>query len=76
MSRYSVKNSHTSPTKIAFQRRMAEARCYREQGLTHEEIGERLKTHPGNANKLVTKAMDRIIMEPAKRVLDLRVAAA
>ena len=50
---------------------MAEALCYREQGLDYEQIGARLKCHPANACKLVTKAMDRIIMEPAKRVLDL-----
>jgi hypothetical protein len=68
-SRYSTKNSHTSASKIAFQRRMAEALCYREQGLNYEQIGARLKCHPANACKLVTKAMDRIIMEPARRVL-------
>jgi hypothetical protein len=49
---------------------MVEALCYREQGLSFEQIGARLKCHPGNAQKLVVKAMDRVIMEPAKRVLD------
>ena len=50
---------------------MAEALFYREQGLNYEQIGERLNCHPGNVQKLVTKAMDRIIMEPAKRLIDL-----
>jgi hypothetical protein len=42
-----------------------------EQGLDYDQIGERLKCNPSNAYKLVVKAMDRIIAEPAKRVLDL-----
>jgi hypothetical protein len=50
---------------------MVEALAFREQGLDYDQIGERLKCNPSNAYKLVVKAMDRIIAEPAKRVLDL-----
>ena len=50
---------------------MVEALAFREAGHNYDEIGERLKCSPSNANKLVVKAMDRIIAEPAKRVLDL-----
>jgi hypothetical protein len=57
-------------SRIAFHRRMVEALAFREAGHNYDEIGERLKCSPSNAYKLVVKAMDRIIAEPAKRVLD------
>jgi transposase-like protein len=67
----SVNNSNTSPKKVVIRRNQARALTYREQGYTYEQIAAQMKRPPQTIHRWVTQAMDRLIDEPARRVLAL-----
>jgi hypothetical protein len=67
----SVNNSNTSPKKVVIRRNQARALTYREQGYTYEQIAAQMKRPPQTIHRWVMQAMDRIIDEPARRVLTL-----
>ena len=70
----SVKNSHTSPRRIALARKMNDALGLRAQGLTFREIARRMHTSTAVAHGRVTRALHSLPVENAREVLGLELA--
>jgi hypothetical protein len=67
----SVKNSHTSPRKIALMRKMNEALALRAQGLTFRQIARKMHTSTAVAHGRVVRALNAVPLENARQVLAL-----
>ena len=70
-SKRSVKNSHTSPRRIALARKTNEALNLRAGGLAFREIARRQHTSTAVAHGRVTRALHALPVENAREVLGL-----
>jgi hypothetical protein len=68
---FSVRNSHTSPARIALREKQAEALQYRRQGYSVDEIAKEMKRPPTTVYRWLSDAIERITFEPAQAVLKL-----
>ena len=71
---FSVKNSHTSASRITLQQKQAEALDYRRQGYDFDDIAAQMKMSRTTVHRWVVAAMDRMIEEPARAVLKMEIA--
>jgi hypothetical protein len=68
-ARKSVKNSHTSPSKIARWKRINEALAYREQGHSFPVIAKQMKISISTAHAYVVEGLNLIPLENAVKGL-------
>jgi predicted DNA-binding protein (UPF0251 family) len=68
---FSVKNSHTSPRRVALRKNQSEALQLRRSGRSFDEIAARMKRPRATIHRWITDALEEMIQEPAQAVLKL-----
>jgi hypothetical protein len=68
---FSVKNSHTSPRRVALRKNQTEALELRRCGHSFDEIAAHMKRPRATIHRWVTDALEEMVQEPAQAVLKL-----
>ena len=68
---FSIKNSHTSPRRVALRKNQAAALELRRTGYSFDEIAAHMKRPRATIHRWITDALDEVVQEPAQAVLKL-----
>jgi hypothetical protein len=68
---FSVKNSHTSPRRVALRKNQTVALELRRNGYSFDEIAVRMKRPRATVHRWITDALEEMVQEPAQAVLKL-----